>query len=78
MNDQWRDIFLFAQECYADVDYDKNGEPVLPPLTLIFTPDEITHQSNPVSPWDSGDGGNEGNMNPDFEPEGTGRGKIKV
>jgi hypothetical protein len=43
MNDQWRDIFLFAQECYADVDYDKNGEPVLPPLTLIFTPDEITH-----------------------------------
>jgi hypothetical protein len=51
------------------VDYDENGKPILPPLTLIFTPDNITHENNPISPWDLGDGGNKGDMNPDLEPE---------
>ncbi len=53
------------------MDYDENGKLVLPSLTLIFTPDEITHENNPNSPWDLGDKGNEGNMNPDLEPEGV-------
>ncbi len=41
MNEQWRNIFCLGCKCYGDVDYDATGQPILPPLTLIFTPNEI-------------------------------------
>jgi hypothetical protein len=71
MNEQWRNIFWLGRECYGDVDYDATGRPILPPLTLIFTPNEIMHEHTPLSPWVSGDKGN--NMYPDLDPEAVPR-----
>ena len=56
-----------GRECYGDVDYDATGQPILLPLTLIFTPNEIMHEHTPISPWVLGGMGN--NMYPDLDPE---------
>jgi hypothetical protein len=33
---QWEDILKFDRECFAEMDYDKNGEPILPLLSNIM------------------------------------------
>ena len=34
--DQWADVFRLGRECFLDVDYDDNDNPILPPLTDII------------------------------------------
>ena len=34
--EQWADIFRLGRECFLDIDYDDNDNPILPPLTDII------------------------------------------
>ncbi len=36
IDDQWKSIFCLKRECFEDVDYDEDGNAILPPLTSIF------------------------------------------
>jgi hypothetical protein len=36
LNKQWAQIFRLGQECFADMDYDENDCPILPPLSDII------------------------------------------
>jgi hypothetical protein len=36
LGDQWKEIFCLGRECYEDVDYNKNGNAISPPLTSLF------------------------------------------
>ncbi len=48
---QWKAIFHLDHECYEDVDYNKNGNAILPPLTSLFKPDNSDNEITPTSPW---------------------------
>jgi hypothetical protein len=51
LGDQWKAIFCLGCECYEDVDYNKNGNAILPPLTSLFKPDNSDNEIAPTSPW---------------------------
>jgi hypothetical protein len=51
LGDQWKVIFCLDHECYEDVDYNKNGNAILPPVTSLFKPDNSDNEITPTSPW---------------------------
>jgi hypothetical protein len=51
LGDQWKAIFCLGCECYEDVDYNENGNAILPPLTSLFKPDNSDDEITPTSPW---------------------------
>jgi hypothetical protein len=51
LGDQWKAIFCLDRECYEDVDCNKNGNAILPPLTSLFKPDNSGNEITPTSPW---------------------------
>jgi hypothetical protein len=36
IDEQWKEILKFDRDCFAEVDYDNDGEPILPPLSDII------------------------------------------
>jgi hypothetical protein len=48
---QWKSIFCLGCECFEDVDYDDNGNAILPPLTSLFQQDDIANEIVPTSLW---------------------------
>jgi hypothetical protein len=36
LDQQWATIFCLGRECFADVDYNDNGQPILPPMSDII------------------------------------------
>jgi hypothetical protein len=51
LGDQWKAIFCLGHECCEDVDYNKNGNAILPPLTSLIKPDNNDNEIAPTSPW---------------------------
>jgi hypothetical protein len=51
LGDQWKAIFCLGRECYEEVNYNKNGNAILPPLTSLFEPDISDNEITPTSPW---------------------------
>ncbi len=51
LGDQWKAIFHLGRECYEEVEYNKNGNAILPPLTSLFKPDNRDNEITPTSPW---------------------------
>jgi hypothetical protein len=54
IGDQLKNIFCLGCECYEDIDHNKNGKSVLPPLTSLFQNNEIANEIVPPSPWNFG------------------------
>ncbi len=50
IGDQCKAIFHLGREFYEDVDYNKNGNAILPPLTTLFKPDNSDDEIAPTSP----------------------------
>jgi hypothetical protein len=51
LGDQCKAIFHLGCECYEDVDYNENGDAILPPLSSLFKPDNSDNEIAPTSPW---------------------------
>jgi hypothetical protein len=56
LDHQWAKIFSLGRECFADMDYNENDQPILPPLSGIirtFREERITQPSpEPITPVD--------------------------
>ncbi len=46
----WKSIFCLGGECFEDVDYDNNGNAILPSLTSLLQQDDIANEIAPTSP----------------------------
>jgi hypothetical protein len=59
IHEQWKDILKLGRECFADTDYDDNGEPILPKLLDIINTfcdeREQRAQQVPLPPLPKGD-----------------------
>jgi hypothetical protein len=51
IGDQWKLIFCLKRECFEDVDFDEDGNEILPPLTSIFKQDDVVTDILPTSKW---------------------------
>jgi hypothetical protein len=51
LGDKWKAIFPLGCECYEDVDYNNNGNAILPPLISLFEPDNNDNEIAPTSHW---------------------------
>jgi hypothetical protein len=51
IGDQWKSILCLKQECFEDVDFNEDGNEILPPLTSIFKQDDVVTNILPTSKW---------------------------
>ncbi len=51
IDDQWKLIFCLKQECFEDVDFNEDGNAILPPLTSIFQQDDVVPDVLSPSQW---------------------------
>jgi hypothetical protein len=75
LDNQWAQIFRLGRECFADMDYDKNNCPILPPLSdIIKTYSDAKAKQATYAPITRTDFVRDGfNFDPDsFRPENPG------
>jgi hypothetical protein len=51
IDDRWKSTFHLKQECFEDVDFDEDGNAILPPLTSIFQQDDVVPNVISPSQW---------------------------
>jgi hypothetical protein len=49
--DQWKLIICLKWECFEDLDFDEDGNAILPPLTSIFQQDDVVPNVLSPSQW---------------------------